>query len=317
MTALSLFQGGNVPAFARGEISDAAKAMAGGGGAGGKRISIRGGVFRLVDAGKEIAKIKERELDVVIVNAASKIARGFYAKVYDEDNPSAPDCWSGDGDAPDKSVAEPQSVRCADCPQNAKGSGQGDSRACRFNQRLAVVLANDTGGDVMQLSLASTSLFGKAENGNMPLQAYTRYLLAQSPPVDPVKLVTRLEFDTDAATPKIFFKPVRWLTEEEYENCAKAGKSPEALQAISSQVFQMDGLKDKPAPLDIPGTQVKADPDAAVKASKVIDKAAKAAPAPKEYQTEGEPEPTVRKEAAKPAAAKTGNLAKTLDEWDD
>jgi len=63
---------------------------------------------------------------------------------------------------------------------NVKGSGQGESKACRFSQRLAVVFANDIGGDVMQLQLAATSIFGKEEGDKRPLQAYARYLAAQN-----------------------------------------------------------------------------------------------------------------------------------------
>jgi hypothetical protein len=91
------------------------------------------------------------------------------------------------------------------CPQNIKGSGQGESRACRFNQRLAVVLANDLNGDVLQLQLPATSIFGKAEGDNHPLQSYARLLAAQS--ISPEMVVTRMKFDTQKESPKLFFKP--------------------------------------------------------------------------------------------------------------
>lgn len=323
MTAMTLFSGANVPAFARtGEISEAAKAMAGGGGMGGKRLSIEGGVFRLYSDGKQLAKIPDRHLEVVIVNAASKIARQFYAGTYDKDNPTPPDCWSVDGNTPDKAVVNPQCASCAQCKQNEKGSGQGDARACRFSQKLAIVLANDINGDVMQLQLPSMSIFGKAENGSMPLQAYTRYLLAQSPPVDPTKLVTKLQFDTDASVPKLFFQPVRWLNDEEYATCIEAGKSPDALKAITSEVFQTD--KVATPKMELPG---KAPTEAAVTEAKPEPKAIKTKPvtlvkpAPKEYAqqeaAEEMPEPTVRKETKAAPAVQNPKLAQALDEWDD
>ena len=56
MSNVALFNPSQAPAFAkaRGELSAMAKALAGGGG-GGKRVSIKGGVFRLVNNGKEVA----------------------------------------------------------------------------------------------------------------------------------------------------------------------------------------------------------------------------------------------------------------------
>jgi hypothetical protein len=55
-----------------------AKALTGGS-VGTKRISIKGGVFRLVAGGKEIAAIDDRHLEVIIVKAAPKVSRIFYA----------------------------------------------------------------------------------------------------------------------------------------------------------------------------------------------------------------------------------------------
>ena len=80
MSNVALFNPSQVPAHvkARGELSAIAKALAGGGGAaGGKRVSIKGGVFRLISGGKEVAAIEERYLDVVVVNAAPNVSRVF------------------------------------------------------------------------------------------------------------------------------------------------------------------------------------------------------------------------------------------------
>jgi hypothetical protein len=117
---------------------------------------------------------------------------------------------------------------------NVKGSGQGESKACRFSQRLAVVLANDMSGDVMQLQLAATSIFGKEEGEKRPLQAYARYLAAQN--INPETLVTRLRFDTKAAVPKLFFQPVRWLEDDEYAVAVDKGQSPSAKMAVLSKI---------------------------------------------------------------------------------
>jgi hypothetical protein len=177
---------------------------------------------------------------------------------------------------------------------NVKGSGQGESKACRFSQRLAVVLANDIQGDVMQLNLAATSIFGKEEGDKRPLQAYARYLAAQN--INPETLVTRLRFDTKAAVPKMFFQPVRWLEDDEYTVAVKKGESVEAKQAVTMSVPK---ASDKP--LQIEGSKPKA----------------KAAPVESEESVD---EPEVRKSAPKTSAVpakKTGSLAATVEEWDD
>ena len=93
MSNVVAFNPGQVPAFARaGANSDLMKSLSGGGAAG-KRISIKGGVFRLYDAGKEIAKIDDRYLDVVVCSAAAHISRTYYIGKYKEDESSPPSCW--------------------------------------------------------------------------------------------------------------------------------------------------------------------------------------------------------------------------------
>jgi hypothetical protein len=319
MSNVTLFSSSNVPAFARNnELSDTAKALTGGGsGVSTKRISIKGGVFRLVAGGKEVASIDDRHLDVVIVRAAPKVSRIFYAGSYDADKIVRPDCWSNDGEKPDPSIKDPQNRTCMGCPQNEAGSGMGNSRACRFQQRLAVVLANDMDGDVLQLTLPATSVFGKEDGDKRPLQAFARFLAAQNPPVNPEQIVTRMKFDTKAESPKLFFAPVRWLTEDEYPTVVSQGDSEDAKKAIVMTVAQADGVKAAPA-LAIPGKSPVA------KAPVVEDE--EEAPAPKAAKAsktapaaDADDEPEVRKEAVKATAvpAKKSKLADIVSDWDD
>lgn len=317
MSNVTLFSSSNVPAFARNnELSDTAKALTGGGsGVSTKRISIKGGVFRLVAGGKEIASIEDRHLDVVIVRAAPKVSRIFYAGAYDAAAITRPDCWSNDGEKPDASIAEPQNKTCMGCPQNEAGSGNGNSRACRFQQRLAVVLENNMDGDVLQLTLPATSIFGKEDGDKRPLQAYARFLAAQNPPVNPEQIVTRMKFDTKAESPKLFFSPVRWLTDDEYPSVVTQGESEDAKRAVTMTVAQADGVK--AAPMTLPGKA-----PAAAKAAPVEDDepAPKAAKAPKtKPAADADDEPEVRKESAKATAvpAKKSKLADIVSDWDD
>lgn len=313
MSNVSLFNPSQVPAFARNnELSDTAKALTGGGaGAGIKRVSIKGGVFRLVSGGKEIASIDDRHLDVIIVKAAPKVSRVFYMAKYDAENPAGPDCWSNDGEKPDASLDSPQAVTCMSCPQNIAGSGNGNSRACRYQQRLAVVLENNPTGDVLQLTLPATSIFGKEEGDKRPLQAFARYLAVQSPPINPEQIVTRMRFDTKAEAPKLFFQPMRWLTDDEYAIVQRQSTTADAQRAVVMTVAAADGIQ-KAAPVALPGKPPAAEEDEAPAKPKA--KKAKA-----EVVEDDGSEPEVRKDAAKPSAVpeKKSKLADIVSDWDD
>jgi hypothetical protein len=302
MSNLAIFGGAAVPAFARNnELSETAKALMGGAaGVSTKRISIKGGVFRLLAGGKEVASIDERHLDVIVV----------YAKSYDAEAISGPDCWSNDGEKPDNTAANKQADTCMACPQNVAGSGQGNSRACRYQQRLAVVLANNPEGDVLQLTLPATSVFGKEEGDKRPLQAFVRYLAVQNPPINPEQIVTRMKFDTKAESPKLVFAPVRWLTEDEYAVVKTQGESEEAKRAVVMTVSQTDGVKS--APLKLEGKPLAAPAEEEAPAPK-----AKAKAAPVEAEAEAEPEKrkTPSKTNAVPAAK--SDLQGIVADWDD
>jgi hypothetical protein len=276
------------------QVDDTTKALMGGSsGAQSKRISIRGSVWRLMINGKEVTHNEDRHLNVVIVAAAPKVSRTFYAQQYQEGGEvSAPDCWSADGEVPDTKAVSPQSKRCVDCPQNVAGSGQGNSRACRYSQRIAVVLANDIGGDVFQLTLPSTSIFGEGAAGKWPLQAYGKMLGSKGIPVTAV--VTEMRFDTNSATPKVNFKAVKFLEADQHQLAIKQGETDAAKRAITMTVAEADGAKPK----------------------------AIAAPKPEAPKAEAKPEPTpepvkrVSKKVEEADAAKP-DLSKILADWDD
>lgn len=315
MNQVVAFNPAKPPAFAKRGMSDMAKSLAGGA-AGGKRISIKGGAFRLLSGGKEIASVEDRFLDVVFVKAAPKVGRVFYAKQYDADNIGGPDCWSADGEKPSPDAAKPQATRCAECPKNIAGSGQGNSRACRYQQRLAVVLANNVEGDVLQLPLPATSIFGEGEGDKRQLQAYARWLGAQN--INPEEVVTRMQFDLKAESPKLSFKTMRWLTDEEFEIVERQALTDDAIKAVTMTVAKTDKVAE---PLAIEGKRPtkRAPEPVAEEVEEVVEEApkakAKAAPVVVEEEVE---EPVVRKEPVKkPAAGNKSNLADMVSDWDD
>lgn len=318
MSEVILFKPNAVPAHLRGqELSETTKALMGGGHSG-KRISIKGGTFRLVVGGKEVTRIDDRHMDVIVVRAAPKVGRQYYKDGYDPDaQAQAPDCWSADGERPDPNSRHKQCDTCAKCPQNIAGSGRGESRACRYQQRLAVMLADDMESGVYQLALPATSLFGKEDGNNRPLQAYARYLAVQTPPVNLDAIVTRMKFDTSVESPKLFFAPVRWLSQEEYAQAQEQGQSPEAVEAVTMTAFQTDTAR-AAAPMalegkrpDVQEEQPQAEPEA--------EKPRRGRPPKAQAEDVPTDEPEKRQPAAKPQAAvpEKGKLAAVVAAWDD
>lgn len=309
MSNIALFNSGaSLPAYLKSvELDETTKNLAGNSGAGGKRISIKGSVFRMLVNGEEIAVNEERAMNVIIINS-SPVGRTYYEGTYDDKAEAKPPaCWSADGAKPNADVANPQATTCMSCPQNIKGSGQGDSRACRYNQRLAVLLEGDLEGDIYQLSVPATSIFGSADQGQkMPMQAYARFLAQYKIPVGAV--VTEMRFDTSSATPKLTFSATRPLSEAEYQLCKDRGVSDEAKRAVTMTVSPTDGVLD-PADAFAPAPEAK--PIAApVKKAKVV-----ATPAPVE-EDEEIVEPVKVEKVVKPVVESSA-VTELLDEWDD
>jgi hypothetical protein len=187
---------------------------------------------------------------------------------------------------------------------------------------LAVTLANNIEGDVMQLSLPATSIFGKEDGDNRPLQAYARWLVAQG--VDPSTVVTRMKFDTASESPKLFFKAMRWLTDDEFAEATKQGDTAEAKKAITMDAAGMDmgkpadALKGAaPKAKAAPAPEVEEEDEAPAPAPKPKAKA-KGAPPP-EQEAEDDEEPVVKKAAGKNSGVVPGKkaLADVVADWDD
>jgi hypothetical protein len=241
MSNISIFNQ-EVPDFLRGGegLNELTKSLAGGG-VGAKRISIRGGVFRKIVGGEEVGKLTTREMNVIIVNARKNVSRIFYAGKYNPDEIVPPTCWSNDGDAPDASVEDKQSSSCVTCPQNIAGSGDGTSRACRYQRRVAILLEGDTSGDVYQLTVPAKSIFGKGEGNLHPFESYTKHIAGNGFNIN--QIITQVSMDLDSDTAKLFFSPVRHITQEEWNVAKEAGSSQESKNAITMTVGQTDGVK--------------------------------------------------------------------------
>ena len=290
MSNMTLFKSGSViPDYLR-EASDATTRDIAGS-SGGKQISIKGGVWRMVVGGEEVAKNEERAMNFVVIASGKGVTRTFYADKYEEGKDIKPACWSAEGVVPNEEVANPQAKSCATCPQNIEGSGDGKARACRYSKRLAVALENDIGGNIYRLSVPAKSYFGRAEGEKMPLQAFGKFLSGHGIPI--TGIVTEARFDTAEAVPVLKFRAVRPLSKEEWELGKAQSLTEDARQAIELKMVpsKAEGMPALP--------QSFKEAPAAVEKAEAVAEPVKRAPAKAKPET--------------PAAAK--NVSDILSDW--
>jgi hypothetical protein len=170
------------------------------------------------------------------------------------------------------------------------------------------VLEGDMSGDVYQVILPATSIFGRGQGTQqLPLEAYARMLHGNRVGVDSV--ITKMEFDTDSSTPKLVFSPVRFLEENEQAIVDRQADTPEAEQAIGLNAYQTDAAA-KAAPAPAIAAPV------AAPAPVEKPKAAGFQPvAPTADEEEAIPEPV--KATPVDADARSAKIANVLDAWGD
>lgn len=304
MSDLAIFKNNKAALALLGDVKDnLTDTLAGSSGSMNRRISIKGGVFREIINGKEVRVNEERAMNVVVINAAP-ISRMYFSGTYTEGEVAKPTCWSSDTQTPDAKVPEDQrqSARCMDCKQNIRGSAaSGEGRACRFQQRVAVMLDGQLENEeIYQITLPSTSVFGDGEKGKMPLQAYGRYLKAHN--THAISIVTEMRFDTASPTPKLVFKAVRPLEENELKAAIAMKDHPDTIKAITLNVSQMDGVipSGEPKQLFNQPKETKAEETK-----------------PQKVEAEEIEEPKkVSKKSAAPVEEK-GDLSDIVGDWDD
>lgn len=264
MSNIALFKSGSViPEYLRSATDDITQEIAGS--SGNAAISIKGGVWRMIVGGEEVATNEERAMNFVVIAATKGVSRTFYAEKYEEGKDIKPTCWSTEGVAPNPEVPAPQSKRCETCPQNIEGSGDGKSRACRYSKRLAVALENDIEGHIFRLNVPAKSYFGKAEGDKMGLKAFGNFLKGHGIPI--TGIVTEARFDTSEAVPVLKFRAVRPLSQPEWE-AAKARSTTEEVRSLLELRFAPSKKEDVPAlpqafaEAPIPSDAVEAEPAA-------------------------------------------------------
>ena len=274
-------------------VSELTKQLAGKTGV--KRIVPKNGIFRKVVGGEEMGKTSG-PLRVIIANASPHVGRIFYAKTWTPDaEPTAPDCFSNDGRTPDASVKEAPADRCDSCPNNIKGSGMGNSKACRYSRRLAMMLLDDFGtaleGEVYQMNLASKSLFGDNVGDKFTFENYTKYLANNGKSVD--WFITEVSFNEDNDNQSVLFEPVGHINQAIYSVLSPAQQREDVKKMVVMTAYQADvSGRALPAP-----------------------KAEAAAPA--QAEAVAEPKKRESKKAAEPAPTTKQSLDAVVKAWSD
>jgi len=282
-------------------------------------MSIKGMKFTAVRDGSKTVLTKPDDPDEVaqsigvVMVRINMNAKTFYAKKYVEgDSDGArPDCYSYDGVAPSANSTNPQAAKCAICPNNVWGSRMGDGdrpgeerkgKACNDNVRVAISAPDQI--DPMLLRVPPKSIG--------PLREMLKSIKARKYPYNAV--VVKMGFDRNEPSPVLTFKPVGLLDDKMYAKVTESYDSEvtraitgmddsghPASEAVSkSPRIEMDELD---AAIATRTTVAKAAESAKAKpvmdddlddiltpakpAPKAEVKAAKAKPAPKEYDNGG------------------------------
>jgi len=262
MTNLTIFKDSTAVSTGRGRESALSQTLNSGGGTYRRIQTNTNGTFKRLVNGEQIGNAKRGDLDVVIVGALPKVSRVFYPDKYDPNaEAKAPDCWSNLGDVPDPKASEPQAASCTACPKNIKGSGDNGTRACRYQRRLAVLLAGDDSGDIYQINIPAKSLFGKGVGNVHPFESYVSYLRAHNEMVDTV--VTNISYDLNAESMELRFTPLRGLSDDEYAVAVAAQAQPETTNYTKITLFEKkeEAAEAKPEPAAKPVVKSYAEPE--------------------------------------------------------
>lgn len=226
MSEMTIFQGGNVPAHLRGKGSKF-NDKAGQGvevGASMRALSLSGKIWSVRINKDETRTFKDDrgknsdEMYVAVVDVRGSKSKRYYPGVYKEGSKdNAPvKCFSIDALTPHESVKSPEHTDCLRCPKNEFGS-KGNGKACADYKRAVIAnvdcdinpdqsIANARLGDLqLRVDIPATSL--------TPFGEYADQLGDLDVPMN--GLVTRMQFDDESKHPRVLFKAMAYLDEEQ------------------------------------------------------------------------------------------------------
>jgi hypothetical protein len=303
------FESSNLPAHLAGVDIAALNAdlMAHAGG-GFPVISIKGKVFAVVRDGERVVLPNPKDpdspatsIEVVLVKANKDKSKVFYINKYDpnaSDKAQKPDCYSANGSTPAADAEHKQATSCAVCPHNAWGSAVNDKgiatkgKACQDSVRIAVV-PNGQLNDPHLIRVPPASIKSLGEYGQMLAKRGVAYNM----------VVTKIAFDQEAESPKLTFKPMGFLSAEDYAQVKETLESQ-----TTEDIVGVAGLLGQDAPAE-GATPAEPSVPVAPAAAKVE---APAEPAPAPTKPKATPKPKVE---PKPEPVKA--IAPVVDEDPD
>lgn len=198
--------------LAEGQVEDQTKNMQDGAG-GVPRLTTKGKVWRFKANDEEVKSGQSVNVVIVGMNPVNGLSHTFYREGYTDDSSAPPDCSSMNGVVPDSWISNPESTKCATCPQakwgSAKSMSGGKSKACRDSKQLYVAKAEDFSKDP---ETATLYLMQVTVNSLKSFAAYGKLLASKGIP-SPTFCVTKMFFDEDASVPKVEFELVGILNE--------------------------------------------------------------------------------------------------------
>lgn len=237
---VNIKNGANIPAEYAGMFEADSDDLISGASGGFAVVSIRGSKWRIKSGGEETVVTNDEgdpmpTLEVVMIKASPALSKIYYAKSYEEGDAEAPDCYSTDGVKPSADAPNKQSDSCATCPHAVWGSkitpAGKKAKACQDSRRIAVVPAGDVENELyggpMLLRVPAASL--------ADLATFGKQLKAKGYPYNTI--ATKLGFDPNASYPKLTFKALRPLSEDELGTIAQHLQSDRLHQVLADDEF--------------------------------------------------------------------------------
>jgi hypothetical protein len=216
------------------------------------RISVGDNRFTAITAEGEETFLSIKEFEFVVLDSNPNYSKVYYAKGYDANNPSPPDCYSENGFSPDTRVFEPQSYFCHECKQNQWGSALSklsgaQIKACADYKKLAIFLVHDEVEGVFQFRIPSASL----QNWRRYVTELNSFPTGGNFKLLPHQVLTRARWSDKQnvlAFERVDFLDEDWLEVIISHQNANEYESWIGLDNQSQAKRQLESMKLKPAP---------------------------------------------------------------------
>lgn len=208
------------------------------------RLSVKGKNFSIRSGGQEQV-IPSYTIQVIIVDARKNVSKLLYNKAFDpKAQAGSPDCASVDGIKPDftPAIVDKETGKCPNncsrCYFNQFGTAlQGKGKACKDYKRLIIMFAGteenpfDPSRPALTFDLPATSFRAPAKSGATMFSEFVQTCERNKLPVSGV--VVELGFLPGVAFSQVTMKPVRVVTEEEYNRVLELRETDEVKNALT------------------------------------------------------------------------------------